>query len=128
MPIPHDATQAALAIGLIFGAAVVCAMFLINRVQKRQQETLTDAVRSLERLLKFEPQLISSVRHLESYRQGLQKIAFQIDSLRDHMNFKHEQFGSALAGISETLSALTPARQKSGESQPESGLSRWRRD
>lgn len=149
-----DATIYVLAIGVVLGVGVMWAILLIRRVLMMSEHSLADNGRAIHQLQKLDRQFTSSIRNLDSSRQDLQRTTSQLDtmtvdlkealrataaataekhaaaiqSLRDDFEAKHEQIATALANISETLSALPQARQKAGESQRDMGLSKWRKD
>src|SRR5688572_16127976 len=133
MFIPIDASLAVLAVGAIFAVGILCAICRIAWAQKKDGQTLTQAIVALERVQKPQPQLISSAaRDIERDGDALQKIAIQIDaavadlkeslshsvaaaaekhslvidSLRDHIDFQEEQLEKVLMVISESLRAL----------------------
>jgi hypothetical protein len=140
MYLSDDVTMPVLAIGLIFGVGLIWAILLIRRLERILEQNLADSGRAMHHLQKLDRQSIASAKNLDSYRQDLQKLSSQIGtvaaaaaerhadvikSLHDH-DVKHETFANVLSNISETLSAIPPARQK--ESQRDNGLSKWRRE
>jgi len=142
MYLSDDVTMPVLAIGLIFGGGLVCAILLIRRLERMLQQNLADSGRAMHHLQKLDRQFITSAKNSDFYRQDLQKLASQIDTVA--IDFKKAlsasdaaaaerhadviKIANVLANMSETLSAIPPARQKSGESQRDNGLSKWRRE
>jgi len=126
-------------IGLIFGVGLIWAILLIRRLERILEQNLADSGRAMHHLQKLDRQFITSAKNVDSYRQDLQKLASQIDTVAIDLKKalivsdaaaaeRHADVIKSLTNISETLSAIPPARQKSGESQRDNGLSKWRRE
>src|SRR5688572_3350980 len=142
MYLSDDVTMPVLAIGVIFGVGLMWAILLIRRLERILEQNLADSGRAMHHLQKLDRQFITSAKNSDSYRQDLQNLASQIDTVAIDLKKvlsasdaaaaeRHAdviKIANVLTGISETLSTIPPVRQKNGESPRDNGLSKWRRE